>query len=127
MDKRFPVLSVCRSDLRKNYHDQLTLSTLYAYSEHYILTLGSRDVGNLEEFMDEACQETEKQKLAQVREAYSYMMVHPGCKMNGTRGRICRTELQANACQGSECSFIQSSSCSLSVWMMIMTDLSGFS
>ena len=23
----------------------------------------------------------EKQKLAQVREAYSYMMVHPGCKM----------------------------------------------
>ena len=66
--------------LRKNYHDQLTLSTLYAYSEHYILTLGSRDVGSLEEFMAKLPGD-EKQKLAQVREAYSYMMVHPGCKM----------------------------------------------
>ena len=66
--------------LRKNYHDQLTLSTLYAYSEHYILTLGSRDVGNLEEFMAKLPGD-DKHKLAQVREAYSYMMVHPGCKM----------------------------------------------
>ena len=66
--------------LRKNYHDQLTLSTLYAYSEHYILTLGSRDVGSLNEFMAKLPGD-EKQKLAQVREAYSYMMVHPGCKM----------------------------------------------
>ena len=66
--------------LRKNYHDQLTLSTLYAYSEHYILTLGSRDVGSLEEFMAKLPGSGE-QKLAQVREAYSYMMVHPGCKM----------------------------------------------
>ena len=66
--------------LRKNYHDQLTLSTLYAYSEHYILTLGSRDVGSLDELMAKLPGD-EKQKLAQVREAYSYMMVHPGCKM----------------------------------------------
>ena len=66
--------------LRKNYHDQLTLSTLYAYSEHYILTLGNRDVGSLNEFMAKLPGD-EKQKLAQVREAYSYMMVHPGCKM----------------------------------------------
>ena len=51
-----------------------------AYSEHYILTLGSRDVGSLEEFMAKLPGD-EKQKLAQVREAYSYMMVHPGCKM----------------------------------------------
>ena len=66
--------------LRKNYHDQLTLSTLYAYSEHYILTLGSRDVGSSEELMAKLPGDG-KQKLAQVREAYSYMMVHPGCKM----------------------------------------------
>ena len=66
--------------LRKNYHDQLTLSTLYAYSEHYILTLGSRDVGSPEELMAKLPGDG-KQKLAQVREAYSYMMVHPGCKM----------------------------------------------
>ncbi|MGO4946913.1 1,4-alpha-glucan branching enzyme [Blautia sp. Sow4_E7] len=66
--------------LRKNYHDQLTLSTLYAYSEHYILTFGSRDVGSLEAFMAKLPGD-EKQKLAQVKAAYSYMMVHPGCKM----------------------------------------------
>ena len=71
--------------LRKNYHDQLTLSTLYAYSEHYVLTLGSRDVGTLGEFMDKLPGD-EKQKLAQVRAAYSYMMVHPGCKMMAPQG-----------------------------------------
>lgn len=66
--------------LRKNHYDQLTLSSLYAYSEHYILTLGSRDVGSLDDFLKKLPGD-EKQKLAQVREAYSYMMVHPGCKM----------------------------------------------
>lgn len=73
--------------LRKNYHDQLTLSTLYAYSEHYVLTLGSRDVGTVEEFMAKLPGD-EKQKLAQVREAYSYMMVHPGCKMMAPKGDV---------------------------------------
>ncbi len=28
----------------------MTLSSVYAYSEHYILTLGLRDVGDLEDF-----------------------------------------------------------------------------
>ena len=37
---------------RKNAHDQLTLSMVYAYCEHYILTLGTRDVGTLEKFME---------------------------------------------------------------------------
>lgn len=65
---------------RKHYHDQLTLSSLYAYSEHYVLTLGQRDVGDLESFM-EKLPGNEEQKAAQVREAYAYMMLHPGCKM----------------------------------------------
>lgn len=30
---------------RRNYHDQLTVSMLYAYCEHYVLTLGSRRCG----------------------------------------------------------------------------------
>lgn len=34
---------------RRNYYDQLTLSMMYAYSEHYVLTLGKRDVGTLKE------------------------------------------------------------------------------
>ena len=76
------LLSYLAVDLieRKHYHDQLTLSTLYAYSEHYVLTLGKRDVGSLEDFMDKL-PGTKEQKEAQVREAYAYMMLHPGCKM----------------------------------------------
>ena len=65
---------------RKNYHDQLTMSMLYAYCEHYILTLGSRDVGTLKDFADKL-PGSEEQKNAQIREAYAYMMLHPGCKM----------------------------------------------
>ena len=37
---------------RKDYYDQLTLSMMYAYSEHYVLTLGRRDVGTLKEFLE---------------------------------------------------------------------------
>ena len=66
---------------RKNSHDQLTLSTLYAYSEHYILTLGSRDVGTLEDFRSKIWG-NEKQKEAEIRAAYGYMTLHPGCKMS---------------------------------------------
>lgn len=65
---------------RKDCHDQLTLSTLYAYSEHYILTLGKRDVGTLAEFKEKIWGD-EEQKSAGVREAYAYMTLHPGCKM----------------------------------------------
>lgn len=66
---------------RKNSHDKLTLSMLYAYCEHFVLTLGRRDVGtSFEEFMDRIPGE-EAQKFAQIREAYAYMMLHPGCKM----------------------------------------------
>lgn len=65
---------------RWSYHDQLTLSSVYAYSEHYVLTLGRRDVGGLENFMSLLPGDT-KQKMAQIRAAYSYQVLHPGCKM----------------------------------------------
>lgn len=65
---------------RREFHDQLTLSMVYAYSEHYVLTLGKRDVGSLAEFL-ERLPGTAEQKEAQVRAAYTYMMLHPGCKM----------------------------------------------
>lgn len=66
---------------RKNSHDRLTLSMLYAYCERFVLTLGRRDVGTaFEEFMDRIPGD-EAQKFAQIREAYTYMMLHPGCKM----------------------------------------------
>ncbi|MDO5136174.1 MAG: 1,4-alpha-glucan branching enzyme [Eubacteriales bacterium] len=75
-------LSYLKTDpiLRKNVHDQLTLSMVYAYSEHYVLTLGTRDVGDLSSFM-ELLPGDETMKEAQVREVYGYQMLHPGCKM----------------------------------------------
>ncbi len=66
---------------RREYHDQLTLSMVYSYSEHYILPLGIRDVGTLAAFRDRIFGSND-QKQAQIREAYAYQMVHPGAKMN---------------------------------------------
>ena len=76
-------LSYLQADpiMRGGLHDQLTLSMLYAYSEHYILTLGSRDVGKLADFENRVWG-SEEQKKAQVRAAYAYMYMHPGCKMS---------------------------------------------
>lgn len=65
---------------RKYAHDQLTLSMLYAYCEHFVLPLGSRQTGNIAEFMDKL-PGSSKEKQSQIRAAYSYMMLHPGCKM----------------------------------------------
>ena len=65
---------------RKDYHDQLTLSMLYAYSEEYILPMGTRDVGCLKELMEEL-PGSASQKGANARLAYGYQMVHPGKKM----------------------------------------------
>ena len=62
-------------------HDQLTLSMLYAYSERYILTLGTRDVGNESAFLEKLWGRTQAERAAALRAAYAYMTVHPGCKM----------------------------------------------
>ena len=67
--------------MRRNEHyDQMTLSMMYAYSEHYVLTLGKRDVGTTAEFL-EKLPGSLKQKEAQLRAAYGYLTLHPGIKM----------------------------------------------
>lgn len=65
---------------RHECYDQLTLSMMYAYSEHYVLTLGKRDVGSMTEFL-EKLPGSQKQKVAQLRAAYGYLTLHPGIKM----------------------------------------------
>ena len=65
---------------RKNHYDQLTLSMMYAYSEYYVLTLGMRDVGTLGDFLDRL-PGSDREKAAQLREAYAYLTLHPGIKM----------------------------------------------
>ena len=61
-------------------YDQLTLSMMYAYSEHYVLTLGKRDTGSTKEFL-EKLPGSLKQKKAQLCAAYGYLILHPGIKM----------------------------------------------
>ena len=65
---------------RQYVHDQLTLSMLYTYCEHFVLPLGSRQTGDQESFMEKLPGD-DAQKMSQIRAAYSYMMLHPGCKM----------------------------------------------
>ena len=65
---------------RNEHYDQMTLSMMYAYSEHYVLTLGKRDVGTTAEFL-EKLPGSLKQKVAQLRAAYGYLTLHPGIKM----------------------------------------------
>ena len=72
---------------RRNYYDQLTLSMIYAYSEHYVLTLGKRDVGTLKEFL-EKLPGSSRQKDAQLRAAYGYLILHPGVKMTAPDGDV---------------------------------------
>ena len=50
------------------------------YCEHFVLPLGSRQTGDQESFMAKLPGD-EAQKMSQIRAAYSYMMLHPGCKM----------------------------------------------
>ena len=78
---------------RQYDHDQLTVSMLYAYCEHYVLTLGTRNTGELKEFMDKLPGD-EGQKLSQVRAAYTYQMLHPGLKMTAP-GKDIPQELEA--------------------------------
>lgn len=65
---------------RAGRHDQLSLSMVYAYFEAYVLTLGKRDVGSYEAFL-ERLPGTKEQKEAGLRAALAYQICHPGAKL----------------------------------------------
>ena len=54
---------------RQYVHDQLTLSMLYTYCEHFVLPLGSRQTGDQESFMAKLPGD-DAQKMSQIRAAY---------------------------------------------------------
>ena len=58
---------------RQYVHDQLTLSMLYTYCEHFVLPLGSRQTGDQESFMAKLPGD-DAQKMSQIRAAYSDRM-----------------------------------------------------
>lgn len=75
-------LNYIRADFPEKaaHHDELTLSMVYAYYETYVLTLGQRDVGSAEEFL-ESLPGSRELKEAGFRAALAYQICHPGAVM----------------------------------------------
>ena len=69
-----------KGEYRREHHDELTSSMLYAYCENYILTFNKRDVGSSTDFL-ESLPGKAKEKTALLKAAYGYLMTHPGKKM----------------------------------------------
>ena len=65
---------------RKTVHDQLSLSMLYSYCEHFVLCLGRRDVGSLTSLAG-TFPVPDSLKMEQLRECLAYLYLHPGRKM----------------------------------------------
>ena len=66
---------------RGAHHDQLTFSMVYAYSEKFMLSLSHDEVVHLKGSMYTKMPGTPEQKMANLRLAYAYQMVHPGKKL----------------------------------------------
>ena len=66
---------------RKDYYDQLTLSMMYAYSEHFVLVLSHDEVVHLKCSMLGKMPGDRESKFANLKLAYAYMCGHPGKKL----------------------------------------------
>ncbi len=77
------MLSYCSADpfFRKDMHDKITFSFMYAFSENYILPLSHDEVVHGKCSMLKKMPPPEQNQYGGLRALYGYMLAHPGKKM----------------------------------------------
>ena len=67
---------------RKDNHNKMTFSMSYNHSEEYILVLSHDEVVHSKGTIIDKIWGNNEQKFAQLKTLYTYMMIHPGKKLN---------------------------------------------